>query len=51
MDNGTCRCHTGEKPGSGCWSCTNCGTDITLGQEDKCPPCPNCGNTTFTHEE
>lgn len=42
--------HTGEKPGKGTYSCTNCGTDITLGDSDKVPPCPKCTNTTFTRE-
>lgn len=40
-------CTTGEKPGKGCYSCTNCGTDINLDMNDKCPPCPSCGNTEF----
>lgn len=40
-------CHTGEKPGKGCYSCTNCGTDLRLGAEDKMPPCPHCNNTSF----
>ncbi len=39
---------TGEKPGKGCYSCTNCGFDLRLGMDDKMPPCPNCNNTTFT---
>lgn len=41
---------TGEKPGSGTYSCTNCGTDVTLGQDDKMPPCPKCTNNEFTRE-
>ena len=43
-----CTCRTGEKPGKGCYSYTNCGTDIHLNQNDKCPPCPKCTNTSFT---
>ncbi len=39
---------TGEKPGKGCYSCTNCGFDLRLDGNDKMPPCPNCNNTTFT---
>ena len=39
--------HTGDKPGKGVYSCTNCGTDVTLDQDDKMPPCPKCNNTTF----
>ncbi|MEG1305032.1 MAG: hypothetical protein RSD19_05555, partial [Oscillospiraceae bacterium] len=38
---------TGENPGAGTYKCTNCGTEITLGSGDKCPPCPKCNNTTF----
>ncbi|MDD4291182.1 MAG: hypothetical protein PHX51_02940 [Clostridia bacterium] len=40
--------HTGEKPGSGVYACTNCGTDVNLGRDDKMPPCPKCTNTNFT---
>ena len=40
--------HTGEKPGKGHYSCTNCGTDIELSASDKMPPCPKCTNTSFT---
>lgn len=40
--------HTGEKPGNGTFSCTNCGTDIRLDEQDKMPPCPKCTNTSFT---
>ena len=39
--------HTGEKPGKGVYSCTNCGTDVTLDNGDKMPPCPKCNNTSF----
>lgn len=42
---------TGEKPGSGCYVCTKCGTDINLGVNDKMPPCPSCSNTTFTKKD
>ncbi len=38
---------TGEKPGKGTYSCTNCGTDVTLNASDKCPPCPKCNNSEF----
>lgn len=41
------KANTGEKPGKGNYSCTNCGTDIRLDENDKMPPCPSCGNTTF----
>ncbi len=40
--------HTGEKPGKGLYSCTNCGTDIDLNDAEKMPPCPKCTNTSFT---
>ncbi len=40
--------HTGEKPGAGSYSCTNCGTDVQLGGSDKMPPCPKCNNSSFT---
>lgn len=50
MASNKCRCRTGEKPGKGCYSCTNCGTDINLDTDDKCPPCPRCNNTSFTKE-
>lgn len=39
---------TGEKPGKGCYECTNCGTDITLEADEKMPPCPKCSNTVYT---
>ncbi|MEG1646180.1 MAG: hypothetical protein RRY78_00295 [Clostridia bacterium] len=42
-----CKCSTGEKPGKGCYCCTNCGTELTIGVNDKVPPCPKCSNTTF----
>lgn len=38
---------TGEKPGSGCYSCTNCHTKVNLGTQDKMPPCPKCTNSEF----
>ncbi len=39
---------TGEKPGRGCYVCTNCGQDVDLGARDKMPPCPRCSNNEFT---
>lgn len=39
---------TGEKPGGGKYSCTNCGTNVTLDKADKMPPCPKCSNNGFT---
>ena len=41
-------CKTGEKPGYGTYSCTNCGCNVDLGKRDKMPPCPNCSNNEFT---
>lgn len=42
-----CNCHTGEKPGQGCYACCNCGTELNIGSQDKMPPCPKCNNTNF----
>lgn len=39
---------TGEKPGSGCYCCTNCNCEVTLNEGDKMPPCPSCSNNEFT---
>ena len=39
---------TGEKPGRGKYSCTNCHTVVTLDASDKMPPCPKCTNSEFT---
>ncbi|MEY8416685.1 hypothetical protein AAK964_10320 [Tissierella praeacuta] len=39
---------TGEKPGTGTYTCTNCGTTVTLDDStDTLPPCPKCHNTEF----
>lgn len=43
-----CIVKTGEKPGSGSYNCTNCGTEVSLGKYDKMPPCPKCNNTEFS---
>lgn len=42
--------HAGESPEKGNYSCTNCGTDITLTDNEKLPACPRCGNTEFRRE-
>ncbi len=42
---------TGEKPGRGKYCCTNCGTSVTLGVEDKLPPCPKCTNSEFVKKD
>lgn len=40
---------TGEKPGTGYYICTTCGTVVHLDDyTDVLPPCPKCHNTTFT---
>ncbi len=48
MKNCNCIVKTGEKPGKGDYSCTNCHTTVTLGEGDKCPPCPKCSNDRFS---
>jgi predicted RNA-binding Zn-ribbon protein involved in translation (DUF1610 family) len=33
----------------GKYSCTNCGTDVTMSNAtSKMPPCPKCTNNEFT---
>lgn len=39
---------TGETPGYGTYSCTNCGTNLDIGKTDTVPPCPKCSNNEFT---
>ncbi|MEK3986390.1 zinc ribbon-containing protein [Paenibacillus sp. FSL K6-3166] len=40
---------TGEKPGVGTYTCTKCGTKVTLDDNtDTLPPCPKCHNTEYT---
>lgn len=40
---------TGEKPGMGTYQCTECGQLVILDDNtDTLPPCPKCGNTTYT---
>ncbi|MFI3228744.1 MAG: hypothetical protein R3Y23_01085 [Bacillota bacterium] len=41
---------TGEKPGRGIYSCTNCHTEMHLDLKDKMPPCPKCNNVEFTKD-
>lgn len=39
---------TGEKPGKGTYTCTNCGETVTLNDdEDRLPPCPRCSGTDY----
>lgn len=40
---------TGEKPGNGEYECVNCGQTVYLNDAtDTLPPCPKCGETTYT---
>lgn len=39
---------TGEEPKQGIYSCTNCGTEISLSDNEKLPACPRCNNTEFS---
>jgi len=42
---------TGEKPGTGCYICTNCHQEVNLDdQSDKLPPCPSCNNTKYKED-
>ena len=39
---------TGEKPGAGTYTCTNCGQKVRLDDDtDRLPPCPNCMETNY----
>ena len=39
---------TGEKPGIGTYTCTNCETTVTLDDaDDRLPPCPKCDGTDW----
>lgn len=39
---------TGEKPGKGTYTCTNCGQVVVLDDDsDKLPPCPHCDGTEY----
>ena len=41
---------TGEQPGYGTYSCTNCGQLVDIGKNDTMPPCPRCSNNEFTQK-
>ena len=41
---------TGEQPGYGTYSCTNCGQLLDIGSKDTMPPCPRCSNNEFTKD-
>lgn len=39
---------TGEKPGTGTYTCTGCGTQVRLDDStDTLPPCPSCDGIDF----
>lgn len=39
---------TGENPGKGTYTCTNCGQVVILDDDtDTMPPCPKCNGTDF----
>jgi hypothetical protein len=39
---------TGEKPGKGTYTCTNCEEVVTLDNDsDRLPPCPVCSGTEY----
>jgi DNA-directed RNA polymerase subunit RPC12/RpoP len=38
---------TGASPGTGTYSCTGCGSQVSLDQLDHLPECPRCGNPRF----
>lgn len=39
---------TGQKPGRGTYTCTQCGERVTLDDAtDTLPPCPRCNGTNF----
>lgn len=39
---------TGEKPGIGTYTCTNCGQRVRLDDStDTLPPCPKCDGTNY----
>ncbi|WP_069875343.1 rubredoxin-like protein [Fusibacter sp. 3D3] len=40
---------TGEKPGKGSYTCTNCSTIVNLDDDsDRLPPCPKCNGVEYT---
>ncbi|WP_420915715.1 zinc ribbon-containing protein [Marinomonas pontica] len=39
---------TGEKPGTGTYTCTSCGETVRLDDtSDRLPPCPRCHKTDY----
>lgn len=40
--------NTGEKPGMGVYSCSQCGKTVVIDDNaDPLPSCPNCNNTEY----
>jgi predicted RNA-binding Zn-ribbon protein involved in translation (DUF1610 family) len=37
----------GAAPGAGTFSCTNCGSQVSLEAQDEIPECPRCGSESF----
>ena len=37
----------GALPGAGTFSCTDCGSQVSLEAQDELPECPRCGSTSF----
>jgi hypothetical protein len=38
---------TGKSPGTGTYSCTECGSQVSLDHLDELPECPHCGTSSF----
>jgi hypothetical protein len=38
---------TGTFPGPGTYFCVECGSHLSLQEDDKLPPCPRCGTSSF----
>jgi len=38
---------TGTFPGPGTYFCVECGSQLSLQEDDKLPPCPRCGASSF----
>ena len=43
--------HTGDVVKKGRHCCLNCGTEIPRTTKSRIPPCPRCGNLTFSTVE
>jgi hypothetical protein len=38
---------TGDFPGPGTYFCVECGSHLSLREDDRLPPCPGCGASSF----